>query len=322
MEHTNKQQGFHPLEKLSSVDTWRKDASSQSHVGFWMEFFVLIIIVFLPISIINAQTNRDMKNYAINARVNACVNSLALRAMNGDQVATNKLFKLLGTRLQKVADKFYGYSRCIEFNDLIQEGKLACWKALKFYRPACGNFLSYALTVAKNAMIDALVDYCGDGMPKSLLRMCSKVSKAESKYELEFGYTPSDIELADYGSFTLESVENARHFMMKFISLDAFDNDDDDFNRADYIDYSINCADDKDLEASEEKQKTIDLILKHKGELPEENRKIVELYNMYDWTYEEITNITGKSIEDARKKNKGGIKMIKEAVEKDPEYVA
>ena len=264
-----------------------------------------------------------MKNYtSINARVNVRVNSLAFRAMNGDQVATNKLFNLLGTQLQKVANKFYGYSRCIEINDLIQEGKLACWNALKFYRPACGNFLPYALVVARNAMIDALVDYCGDGRSKSLLRICSKVSAAESKYELEFGYTPSDLELADYGSFTLETVVYARHFMMKFISLDAFDDDDDDFNRADYIDYSINCADDKDLEASEEEQKIIDLILKHKGELPEEKRRIVELYYMYDWTYEEITNVTGKSIEDARKKGKSGIKMIKEAVEKDPEYVA
>ena len=260
----------------------------------------------------------------------AQLNALALRAKDGDKVAENALMCKLGKAFRKLVGTFNGYSSCLEPEDLLQEALVACHAALGNFQPACGDFFSYIYTVARNAIIDAIVEYCGAGMSKKLMLAGFKVQKAESKFFAEWGYVPSDEELAKYGAFTADAVESVRSSRIKLSSMDRLDEDDgrncDDFmdrmcerfNREAVVDQEA-CANQQTME------ERIPTLL---DTLSEVDRRIIVMSTMGDCTLEEIKKtVAGEagaphSLEGLRKRRNLVLKKLGDELQSEMDNVA
>lgn len=260
----------------------------------------------------------------------AQLNALALRAKDGDKVAENALMCKLGKAFRKLVGTFKGYSSCLEPEDLLQEALTACHAALGNFQPACGDFFSYIYTVARNAIIDAIVDYGGTGMSKKMVLAGFKVQKAESRFFAEWGYMPSNEELAEYGAFTADALKSVRSTRIKLSSMDRL-GEDDGRNRDDFMDRMcerFNLEAVVDQEACATQQAMVERIPTLLDTLSEVDRRIVVMSAMGDCTLEEIKEtVAGEagaphSLEGLRKRRNLVLKKLGDELQSEMDNVA
>lgn len=331
-----------PCGNLSSAVS-RKNISGLSRCGVSVAIFLIIllphVVVTNYISMKNFTAQKkttmvatsqigDQKKFQSN---NSALNELALHAQSGDRNALDVLMHKLSKCFRKLAKVYCGYSSSLEPEDLVQEGLKACCEALGKYRPECGNFLSYAWTVARSAIIDALVKYCGNGMSKHLTLDCYKVERAASGFFATYGYEPSDEELVEFGGLSVEMVEFARYHKLKFVALDEMNDRGNDESREDYLDYKHQqvefrlCEAQKEYEASQMMEELAPTLL---DTLSEVDRRIVVMSVMGDCTLEEIKEATAydvdvpHSLEGLRKRNKVILEKLNEKFQHEMDNVA
>ena len=136
-----------------------------------------------------------------------------------------------------IAKKFRGYN--LHILDFIQEGNIGLMKAIKKFDISLGNRLStYATWWIKQAMQRCISEQSrAVRIPVHTEEKINKINKAIRNLEAEYGYFPTNEEIANYLNFSVEDVISTRNNMLNstVISLNTTIGDDEDTTLEEFI---------------------------------------------------------------------------------------
>lgn len=150
---------------------------------------------------------------------------LILDFINAKKIVTESNLRLVVS----VAKRYRSYG--MHILDLIQEGNVGLMRAVKKFEVSKGNrFSTYATWWIRQAVTRAIADQSRDiRIPVHANEKINKVQKFIKSFEAEYGYEPTDEEIAKYLNFKIEEVIETKKNIEKtrMVSLDYNVGDDD-----------------------------------------------------------------------------------------------
>lgn len=145
--------------------------------------------------------------------------SLAQLIEQGDKEAMEKMLVSNFRLVVSVAKKYQGQG--LSLADLIQEGNLGLIKAAQKYDWRKGNrFSTYATWWIRQAVGRAISNQGRTiRLPVNVVELVNKIRRTERKLEFDLGREPTDREIADALSITVEKVRDLRFYALPIKSL-------------------------------------------------------------------------------------------------------
>ncbi|MCU9933198.1 RNA polymerase sigma factor [Mycoplasmopsis cynos] len=165
---------------------------------------------------------------------------LAIKMIKGGFSGKRARDTLINRNLRLVINNAKKYkNRGLSFIDLISEGNAGIMKAVQKYDVSKGyKFSTYATWWIRQAITRAVADQARTiRVPVHMVETINKVSKVERELHQEFGYEPSDDEIANRigGGFTAEKVRYIRKINTDPISLDKQVGKENDSQFSDFV---------------------------------------------------------------------------------------
>src|ERR1700758_2636816 len=160
---------------------------------------------------------------------------LAKKIRDGDQRALEKLTRANLRFVVSVAKQYQNQG--LSLPDLINEGNMGLIIAAKRYDETRGfKFISYAVWWIRQSIITAIAEHARMvRLPYNQLTLLSKVYKAHSRLEQEYGRKPSDEELAECMELPLEKIKEMMNKPAANISIDEPFQEDDGYSLLDVL---------------------------------------------------------------------------------------
>ncbi|MGH7156932.1 MAG: sigma-70 family RNA polymerase sigma factor [Candidatus Saccharimonadales bacterium] len=139
---------------------------------------------------------------------------------NGDLQARNQLIESHMKLVLKIARSYMG--RGLEFNDLVQAGVLALFKATEHYELMPGKeFADYAIPFINGYMKSAIKSKAGSvSVPGAVMERKGKLVDISDQLAQEIGHQPTITELAGESGYSVEEIEEALTASRVGVSLD------------------------------------------------------------------------------------------------------
>ena len=160
---------------------------------------------------------------------------LSIKALEGNQLAINKLVECNLLLVVSIAKRYNGYG--LPLLDLIQEGNIGLIKAAKAYDGTKGfRFSTYATYWIRQAISRALGDQSRTiRIPANMIDLLSKVKKAFAILSHSLDRDPTEQEIADYLNIKIEKVQTVMDISQVVTSLDTPIDEDGETSMGDLI---------------------------------------------------------------------------------------
>lgn len=151
---------------------------------------------------------------------------LSVKALNGDEVAINRLVECNLKLVIPIAKRYHGCG--LPLLDLIQEGNLGLIKAAEKYDGSKGfRFSTYATYWIRQAISRALGDQSRTiRIPANMVELLSKVKRVSAELTLQLHRDPTDQEIAAALGVELDKVQTVMDLAQATSSLDVAADDD------------------------------------------------------------------------------------------------
>lgn len=148
--------------------------------------------------------------------------ALAIRVQKGDKKAREILVNKNLRFVIKIAKEYRGVG-AMPLSELISEGNIGLLTAVDKYQPEKGTrFVSYAIWWIRQSILKALGEKTrAIRLPQNRIMDLSRLKNESRSFEDEYGFLPSDEELARRTHLEVEVVKSLRLATMSHISIDA-----------------------------------------------------------------------------------------------------
>lgn len=145
---------------------------------------------------------------------------LAQKIAEGDEVALERLTKTNLRFVVSVAKQYQNQG--LTLGDLINEGNIGLITAAKRYDETKGfRFISYAVWWIRQSIIMALAQHARMvRLPYNRLNLLNKLHQTNSRFEQEYGRSPSDKELAECMELPVDKIEEITSKSGVCVSID------------------------------------------------------------------------------------------------------
>lgn len=197
--------------------------------------------------------------------------------------------------------------------DLIAEGNMGLVKAVERFDPTMGfKFSSFAVHYIRQAILDAITTHSDTvRLPSNRRRELNKVQNLIADFEKEYGYRPSDEEVANMACISLEKLAAYESLNRRTASLDAPINDKDDYCMMDKM-KADGAATDENMDKESMRLDLLHVL----ATLPEREGRILSmnfgLEDNYMYSLNEIALRMGISQERIRQLKERGLKLLRE----------
>ena len=125
---------------------------------------------------------------------------LAHKVKSGDDGALERFIKANLRLVVRQAGKLHRRMPWVPESDMIQDGNLALWDAVKGYKPEKGfRFSTYAGGIIRQRMMSGVRERMGIiYIPEEVQKAREKLGKGQYQFISEFGYFPTHFELCEY----------------------------------------------------------------------------------------------------------------------------
>lgn len=211
-----------------------------------------------------------------------------------------------------IAKKFHAYN--LHLMDFIQEGNLGLMKAIKKFDVHMGNKLStYATWWIKQFISRAISEQANNvRIPIHLDDKIKKINRVIMRFEVKYGYTPSDEEIADCLKISVEEVIFAKNSLRtsSTVSLNIGVGDDDDATLEEFI--AADNSDSFDIAANNELR---EIFIKVFDTLTEKEKFVLMqrfgLEDNIEKTLDEVGKILGVTRERIRQIENKAIRKLR-----------
>ena len=210
----------------------------------------------------------------------------------------------------KIANKYRAYA---EMDDLMQEGYIGLCYAVDGYNPKDGSFSNYAWIWIRQTLDRYTRNNGTIRIPVLLSNKIDEYKKIQNMFILQYGRDPTDYEMRRLLDLTVSQFENLKQGMLcgKLASLEAPIKNaaEDDMILADVIPGGTDPGESVPDQLRREQIKSF--LWDQVGELPEDQKKVIELHYKEDLTYKRIAENLGMSYSDVSVNMAKGIKELR-----------
>lgn len=238
---------------------------------------------------------------------------LARRIKAGDEAALDKMTRANLRFVVSVAKQYQNQGLGIQ--DLINEGNIGLIKAAQRFDETRGfKFISYAVWWIRQAIMQAIANQSRIvRLPLNQVGNINRIKKVTARLEQEFGRIPTNDEIAEAMSLSVDAVNELKRVSSHVQSLDSPISPDDDTT---FVETFVTKQNQEDTDTIMMKES---LSMEVRGLLetiPEKEQQVLKLcYGIdanYEHTMEEIGIVLGLSRERVRQLRDNGLKHLKQ----------
>ena len=238
---------------------------------------------------------------------------LARRIKAGDEAALDKMTRANLRFVVSVAKQYQNQGLGIQ--DLINEGNIGLIKAAQRFDETRGfKFISYAVWWIRQAIMQAIANQSRIvRLPLNQVGNINRIKKVTARLEQEYGRIPTNDEIAEAMSLSVDAVNELKRVSSHVQSLDSPISPDDDTTFVETFVHQQNQEDTDTIMMKESLSMEVRGLLET---IPEKVQQVLKLcYGIdanYEHTMEEIGIVLGLSRERVRQLRDNGLKHLKQ----------
>ncbi|MBR6332910.1 MAG: RNA polymerase sigma factor RpoD/SigA [Bacteroidales bacterium] len=238
---------------------------------------------------------------------------LARRIKAGDEAALDKMTRANLRFVVSVAKQYQNQGLSIQ--DLINEGNIGLIKAAQRFDETRGfKFISYAVWWIRQAIMQAIANQSRIvRLPLNQVGNINRIKKVTARLEQEYGRIPTNDEIAEAMSLSVDAVNELKRVSSHVQSLDSPISPDDDTTFVETFVHQQNQEDTDTIMMKESLSMEVRGLLET---IPEKEQQVLKLcYGIdanYEHTMEEIGIVLGLSRERVRQLRDNGLKHLKQ----------
>ena len=238
---------------------------------------------------------------------------LARRIKAGDEAALDKMTRANLRFVVSVAKQYQNQGLGIQ--DLINEGNIGLIKAAQRFDETRGfKFISYAVWWIRQAIMQAIANQSRIvRLPLNQVGNINRIKKVTARLEQEYGRIPTNDEIAEAMSLSVDAVNELKRVSSHVQSLDSPISPNDDTTFVETFVHQQNQEDTDTIMMKESLSMEVRGLLET---IPEKEQQVLKLcYGIdanYEHTMEEIGIVLGLSRERVRQLRDNGLKHLKQ----------